>query len=158
MSKQSMSSWLKNGTPWVWLNAGAVSISLVMVIGLLGLIAVRGLSHFWPPDIVAVNYSEPGSVPITLLGEIVDKETVSALRLKNAGVDLPEGQSAGQRYLLKVGNRDYFGLDFRWINGPWMMEQERPEHVVAIERREWGHFYGYLAGVKESGEWIAKGD
>ena len=60
MSKQSMSSWLKNGTPWVWLNAGAVSISLVMVIGLLGLIAVRGLSHFWPPDIVAVNYSEHG--------------------------------------------------------------------------------------------------
>jgi len=158
MSKQSMSSWFKNGTPWVWLNAGAVSISLVMVIGLLGLIAVRGLSHFWPADIMAVNYSEPGSGPITLLGEIVDKETVSALRLKNAGVDLPEGQSAGQRYLLKVGNRDYFGLDFRWINGPWMMEQERPEHVVAIERREWGHFYGYLAGVKESGEWIAKGD
>ena len=88
MSNQSLSSWFKGGSPWVWLNAGAVSISLVMVLGLLGLIAVRGLSHFWPADIVAVSYMEPGSESITLLGEIVDKETVSALRLKNAGVEL----------------------------------------------------------------------
>ena len=158
MSNQSLSSWFKGGSPWVWLNAGAVSISLVMVLGLLGLIAVRGLSHFWPADIVAVSYMEPGSESITLLGEIVDKETVSALRLKNAGVELPEGRSSGQRFLLKVGNRDYFGLDFRWVNGPWMAEETRPDKVVAIERREWGHFYGYLAAVKESGELVAEGD
>ena len=41
----------KSGTPWVWLNAAAVSISMVMVIGLLILIAVRGLGHFWPKTI-----------------------------------------------------------------------------------------------------------
>jgi len=158
MSNQSISSWFKNGSPWVWLNAGAVSISLVMVIGLLGLIAVRGLSHFWPADVVAVSYSEPGAEIVTLLGEVVDKETVSALRLKNAGVELPEGQSSGQRLLLKVGNRDYFGLDFKWINAPWIAAETYPKGVVAIERREWGHFYGYLSAVKEAGELVAKGD
>jgi len=156
MSNQSVSSWFKSGSPWVWLNAGAVSISLVMVIGLLGLIAVRGLSHFWPADVVAVSYSEPGADVVTLLGEVVDKETVSAVRLKNAGVVLPEGQSSGQRLLLKVGNRDYFGLDFKWINGPWVASETRPKNVVAIERREWGHFYGYLSGVKEAGELVAQ--
>ena len=130
MSNQSFSSWFKSGSPWVWLNAGAVSISLVMVIGLLGLIAVRGLSHFWPADIVALSYTEPGREPVQLLGELVDKETVSAVRLKNAGVELPEGQSSGQRFLLKIGNRDYFGLDFKWINGPWMGEGEYPEKTV----------------------------
>ena len=82
MSNQSFSSWSKNGTPWVWINAGAVSVSLVMVIGLLGLIAVRGLSHFWPADIVSINYTEPGQESTVLLGEMVDKEVVSALRLK----------------------------------------------------------------------------
>ncbi|MFT7234780.1 MAG: phosphate transport system permease protein [Methylophagaceae bacterium] len=158
MSNQSLSSWFKSGTPWVWLNAGAVSISLVMVIGLLGLIAVRGLSHFWPADIVVLNYNEPGVETVQLLGEIIDKETVSALRLKSAGVTVPEGQSSGQRYLLKIGNRDYFGLDFRWINGQWMGEESRPEKVVAIERREWGHFYGYLGAVKEAGAIVAKDD
>jgi phosphate transport system permease protein len=158
MSNQSLSSWFKSGTPWVWLNAGAVSISLVMVIGLLGLIAVRGLSHFWPADIVVLNYNEPGVETVQLLGEIIDKETVSALRLKSAGVTVPEGQSSGQRFLLKIGNRDYFGLDFRWINGQWMGEESRPEKVVAIERREWGHFYGYLGAVKEAGAIVAKDD
>jgi phosphate transport system permease protein len=158
MSNQSVSSWFKNGTPWVWLNAGAVSISLVMVIGLLGLIAVRGLSHFWPADIVVVDYTEPGRAPIQLLGEVVDKETVSALRLKSAGVELPEGQSSAQRFLLKIGNRDYFGLDFRWVVGPWMSEGTYPENVVAVERREWGHFYGYLSAVKESGQLVASDD
>ena len=158
MSNQSVSSWFKNGTPWVWLNAGAVSISLVMVIGLLGLIAVRGLSHFWPADIVVVDYTEPGRAPIQLLGEVVDKETVSALRLKSAGVELPEGQSSAQRFLLKIGNRDYFGLDFRWVVGPWMSEGTYPENVVAVERREWGHFYGYLSAVKESGQLVASNE
>ena len=135
MANQSVSSWFKNGTPWVWLNAGAVSISLVMVVGLLGLIAVRGLSHFWPADIVAVDYTEPGRESIQLLGEFIDKETVSALRLKSAGVDLPEGKTSAQRFLLKIGNRDYFGLDFRWVVGPWMSEGKYPENVVAVERR-----------------------
>lgn len=158
MTNQPLSSWVKSGSPWVWLNAGAVSISLVMVIGLLGLIAVRGLSHFWPADIVAVSYMEPGKDSVTLLGEVVDKETVSALRLRNAGVVLREGQSSGERFLLKIGNRDYFGLDYRWVNGPWMGEEIRPVNVVAIERREWGHFYGYLSAVKEAGELVAKGD
>ena len=82
MTNQPLSSWVKSGSPWVWLNAGAVSISLVMVIGLLGLIAVRGLSHFWPADIVAVGYVEPGKDSVTLLGEVVDKETVKTFDKK----------------------------------------------------------------------------
>jgi len=40
--------WFKTGDPWIWLNAAAVSASLIIVIGLLLLIAVQGLSHFWP--------------------------------------------------------------------------------------------------------------
>jgi len=158
MSKQSVSTWFKSGSPWIWLNAGAVSISIVMVVGLLLLIAVRGLSHFWPADIMALSYQEPGGEPITLIGELVDTEVVSAARLKSTGVDLPEGQTTGERHLLKVGNRDYFGLDFRWINGLWAGEASHPEEIVAIERREWGHFYGYLTAVKERGEPVASGD
>jgi phosphate transport system permease protein len=44
--------WFKSGTPWIWLNAGAVSVSLLMVLGLLLLITVRGLSYFWPSDVL----------------------------------------------------------------------------------------------------------
>ncbi|MDF1589064.1 MAG: phosphate ABC transporter permease PstA [Gammaproteobacteria bacterium] len=158
MTNKSFSSWYKSGSPWVWLNAGAVSISLVMVVGLLLLIAVRGLSHFWPADVMELSYQEPGGEAITLIGEAIDTEEVSASRLKSAGVDLPEGQASAERHLLKVGNRDYFGLDFRWVNGPWMGEISYPADIVAIERREWGNFYGYLTRVKQQHEVVADGD
>lgn len=154
----SIKTWFDSGKPWVWLNAGAVSISLVMVVGLLLLIAVRGLSHFWPADIKQISYQEPGQESITLIGEKVDHESVPAARLAISGVELPEGQDFAQRTLLKVGNRDYFGLDFRWINDPWIQDVTYPEGLLAVERREWGNFYGYLVNVKQQGEVVADGD
>jgi len=158
MSNKSFSSWMKSGSPWVWLNAGAVSISLVMVVGLLLLIAVRGLSHFWPADIMAIPYTEPGKEVITLVGEAIDSEVVTAKQLSRVGIELPEGQASAERLLIKVGNRDYFGLDFRWINQPWMGEVSYPSELLAIERREWGDFYGYLSSVKQQGEVVVSGD
>ncbi|MDO7711729.1 MAG: phosphate ABC transporter permease PstA [Pseudomonadota bacterium] len=158
MSNKSFSSWYKSGSPWVWLNAGAVSISLVMVVGLLLLIAVRGLGHFWPADIMSITYNEPDKKSITLIAEDVETEVITAARLKKLGVYLPEGQITGERHLLKVGNRDYFGLDFLWINALWMSEATYPEDLVAIERREWGNFYGYITKVMQQGEVVATGD
>ncbi len=158
MSDKSFSSWVKSGAPWVWLNAGAVSISLVLVVGLLGLIAVRGLSHFWPADIMEVGYTEPGKKTELIIGEVIEIETVPAARLKRVGVDLSEGQESAERLLVKVGNRDYFGMDFRWVNGPWLGEATYPKELLSIERREWGRFYGRLIAVKQQGEVVASGD
>ena len=158
MSNKSFSSWLKSGSPWVWLNAGAVSISLVMVVGLLSLIAVRGLSHFWPADLMAVTYTEPGKEAVILVGEKIDTEEVSAQQLSRTGVVLPDGQASAKRILLKVGNRDYFGLDFRWVNQPWIGEITYPQALLSIERREWGHFYGRLLSVKQQGEIVVSGE
>ena len=158
MSDKLFSSWFKSGAPWVWLNAGAVSISLVMVVGLLGLIAVRGLSHFWPADIMEVSYTEPNQKTELLIGEVIETETVPAMQLKRVGVELPEGQDSAERILVKVGNRDYFGMDFRWVNVPWLGEASYPEELISIERREWGRFYGRLIAVKQLGEVIALGD
>jgi len=158
VKKQSFSSWFKSGSPWVWLNAGAVSICLVMVVGLLGLIAVRGLSHFWPADVMEVTYTEPSQKTATLIGEIIEVETIAASQLKRVGVDLPAGQESGTRVLVKVGNRDHFGMDFRWVNGPWLGTASYPEDLISIERREWGRFYGRLVSVKQQGEVIATGD
>lgn len=158
MSKQSFSSWVKSGSPWVWLNAGAVSISLVMVLGLLGLIAVRGLSHFWPADIMEVSYTEPNQQTQLLIGELIEIETIPAAQLKRVGVDLPEGQESADRLLIKVGNRDHFGMDFRWVNEPWLGEAHYPKELLSIERREWGRFYGRLIEVKQRDEVVASGD
>jgi phosphate transport system permease protein len=140
------------------MNAGAVSISLVMVVGLLLLIAVRGLSHFWPADVRLITYAEPGSEPVLLLGEKVDHEEVSADRFKVTGVELPEGMETAGRTLLKTGNRDIYGLDFRWINDIWIEAVDYPEQIAVFERREWGNFYGTLVNVKENGQVVAEGE
>jgi len=153
-----MRAWFKSGQPWVWMNAGAVSISLVMVIGLLGLIAVRGLSHFWPADVRQMTYVEPGQEPVVMVGEQVDHEVITATRFKLTGVTLPEGMEEAGRTLLKTGNRDFYGLDFRWINDIWMQDITYPEDIIALERREWGHFYGRLVNVKANGNVVVEGD
>lgn len=157
MSNSTFKSWYKSGSPWVWLNAGAVSISLIAVIGLVLLIAVRGLSHFWPADIMSVAYNEPGLEPTVLMGEKVNSEIVPAERVPS-DYQLKEGQTTVERYLLKIGNRDQFGLDFRWVNKDWMGDVSYPEDILAVERREWGHFYGYLLSVQQQGETVADGD
>jgi len=153
----SFTEWTKSGSPWVWLNAGAVAICMIMVIGLLGLIAVRGLGHFWPADIMQAKYTENGNTMV-IAGEIVEQEQVPATQLRDAGVKVPEGAEFMQRDLIKVGNRDVGGSDFLWMLDEFLSDRSYPEMMFAAERREWGNFYGYLRGLKENGELVASYD
>src|SRR3990167_4697170 len=60
VKQNNLKTWFKSGTPWIWMNAGAVSIAVIMTLGLMMVIAVRGLGHFWPADIVEADYQIPG--------------------------------------------------------------------------------------------------
>ena len=152
-----VAEWFESGKPWIWLTAGAVSISMVMVFGLLGLIAARGLHHFWPKDVIDMHYVEPDGQVVRLLGEIHDSEVVTAARLRSAGIPLPEDADVETRYLLKTGNRDVTDQDFRPVIARYMTEVGKPEAVVVLERREWGNFYGFLQAVEEHGQVVAAG-
>ena len=154
--KTSVRKWFGDGSPWVWLNAGAVAVSLVLVIGLLTLIAVRGLGHFWPKQVLVAEYQVPEQGVRKIAGEVVETEEVSTKRLKVAGLPVPEDTEFMLRKLLKVGNRDVSGADFVWVVDHWLEDRGYPENLVVLERREWGNFYGYLQAVKESGTVIAR--
>ena len=159
MKQGNFTTWFKSGSPWVWMNAGAVAIAVIMTLGLLLLIAVRGLSHFWPADVIEAEYTIPGQPTITLIGEVTPREQVPTERLHGAGLPVdPEKTEFMDRELLKVGNRDLYGADFRWIVADWLENERAPEDIVVIERREWGNFYGYLLQVKQAGQVIAEGD
>lgn len=157
-TRHSVSDWFKSGSPWVWLNAGAVAISLILVIGLLGLIAVRGLGHFWPAQVLVADYQPSGQTIRTIAGEITDSEEVPATRLEAAGLDVSDGNELYTRDLLKQGNRDLSGTDFVWIVDEWLSNRSYPEDIMVLERREWGNFYGFLESVHEDGTAIASGD
>ncbi|KFX71014.1 phosphate ABC transporter permease [Pseudomonas taeanensis MS-3] len=159
MKQNNLKTWFKSGTPWIWMNAGAVSIAVIMTLGLMMVIAVRGLGHFWPADIVEVDYQVPGQEAKVMAGEITQIEEVPRARLAASGLPVDaEGGEFMTRELFKVGNRDLYGADFTWVVGEWLSNQRTPENLTAFERREWGNFYGYLVNVKENGVLVAEGD
>ena len=137
---------VKGGDPFIWLTGGALVMSLIMVAGLLALIMVKGLGFFWPADLAAVTL-EDGS---RLLGQQTDRETIPQ----------PGGTEADARYriLLNIGNRDIYGLDFRWVDAEEIARVERPEKAVVIERREWGNFHGFLREVRRGERILAAGE
>ncbi|MCE5981882.1 phosphate ABC transporter permease PstA [Pseudomonas wadenswilerensis] len=140
------------------MSGGAVAIAVIMTIGLLAVIAVRGLGHFWPADLLQASYNVPGQANHIVVGEVVQKEEVPRARLKGAGLPVPdEGPEFMTRELIKVGNRDLNGSDFTWVVGEWLTDQQKPVELIALERREWGNFYGYLVSVKENGKVVAEG-
>ncbi|WP_181161397.1 phosphate ABC transporter permease PstA [Maribrevibacterium harenarium] len=156
LKKQTVSEWMKSGDPWVWLNAGAVAICVIMVIGLLLLIAVRGLGHFWPADIVEARYEMPGTPAYNLVAERVETAEVSAAQLREAGIQVEDHHDMMSRTLMKTGNRDVYGSDFRWVIDEYLTDLRRPEMLFAAERYEWGNLYGYLLAVKEDGKVVAE--
>lgn len=157
--KTEFNNWLRKGTPWIWINAGAVAISIVMVIGLLMLLAVRGINHFWPKDVLQATYTQPvnGGEPVStqIVGEFVESEQISVGQIVSSGIPVDESQDFYQRNLIKLGNRDLTGADFSWVLEDYISDVTYPENVVTLERREWGNFYGFLEQVREGDQTIA---
>ena len=152
-----MKQWFRNGTPWIWLTAGAVSISVIMVVGLLGLIAVRGLSHFWPANVAQVEIVDLRSGENQkVLGEIIRSETIPAAVAREAGNYVPDGEALVTRYLFKQGNRDQHGRDFVWHFELGMQAIEYPPQAYTIERRGWGNFYGFAQTLLSDGKVVAQ--
>jgi phosphate transport system permease protein len=149
-----MNKWFKSGSPWVWLSAGGVSISLISVIGLLWLIASRGLSYFWPADIYQFEMTDEHGKNTTVIGEIYDRESIPTSQLVHLNLDLDTSVESIERLLIKTGNRELVSLDFRWILVPQINQQSLPKDVVLIERRTNGNFYGYIENIILDGKTV----
>ena len=159
--KLSITEWYKSGDPWIWINAGAVTICVTTVIGLLLLLAVKGFGHFWPSNIMEITYTAPQTVNashspqhIQLIGEIAEEQEVSIEQLQSAGLNIhtdDHEQPFLTRYLIKVGNRDVTGSDFIWTLQPYLTNISFPKELVVIERKEWGNFYGRVIELKVNG-------
>lgn len=153
-----MKAWFKSGSPWIWLNGGAVAFCMIMVVGLIGLIAIRGFGHFWPADIAKIEITDARGNTQQVMGEIVRPQTITAAVARDGGHDIPEGMDFVTRYLLKQGNKDQTGNDFAWYFETGMGEFVYPKDAYQIERREWGNFYGQPVALLREGQVIARPD
>jgi phosphate transport system permease protein len=139
----------------VWLNAAAVSLSIIAVLGLLLLLAMRGLGHFWPAAVLAAEVQYQGSSR-SVLGEVADRVEVSAEQLEAAGYELTGPGPFFQRSLVKQGNRDFLGSDFVLVLDEQIVQQRYPRGVMVLERMEWGNFYGYPLALLRNGDLVAR--
>jgi phosphate transport system permease protein len=122
------------------------------------MIALRGLGHFWVADVYEFHYKDPKAGESFIVGEQVATSIMTLAQAEAADYAVVEGRDSLPQYLVKTGNRDILGSDFRWILDQYIVEKQKPEDIVSIERREWGNFYGRLKAVKEGGKVIAEGD
>lgn len=134
----------KAGDAYIWISGLALMITLVMIGGLLFLIATKGLGSMWPADIGRYTLRD-GSV---YLGQLRARESVR-------GGDGVTGSEF--RVKLKIGNRDIYGLDFKWINEADIKLRDYPRDAVVLERREWGNYHGYLKEIRKEGRVIPGG-
>ncbi|TAJ91496.1 MAG: phosphate ABC transporter permease PstA [Gammaproteobacteria bacterium] len=152
---RTVKSWLGGDAPWIWLHAGAISLSLLLVAGLLALLMLRGLGHFWPADVAVFELTDVDGARERVIGEIVEHETLDIAKV--AQDSDAAGHGLIDRYLIKTGNREISGIDFRWVNEPQMSTPEYPTDIMVLERREWGNFYGFPRRLMEGGSEVDLG-
>ena len=131
------------GRSFTWLCGGALGLNLLLALGLLLLIAVNGLAFFWQKPLLQVTLRDGARV----LGEVHEVEQ------RPAGA---AGEGA-MRTRLKIGNRDLYGLDFRWIDDDQIAARSTPADVVLLERFEWGNFYGTMRELRHGDAVLASG-
>ncbi|KUJ74690.1 phosphate ABC transporter permease [Thiomicrospira sp. XS5] len=150
-----MKEWFKKGEHWVWFSASTVSISVVLVVGLLLMISFRGLVHFWPHSVYEYEVKTDNGKLEQVVGELheVKSKEFKDPKAEDGIVRIPQ-------YLLKVGNRDVYGIDFRWVNSANIIGRQDilDDGVTVVERYEWGNVYGHLEHIKQDGKIIARGD
>ena len=123
----------KTGEPYVLATGAALAIILVMSLTLVGTVMTNGLGYFWPRALVKFELKDGSAV----LGQITQEE---------------KNPISGERRLqLKVGNRDVFGQDFRWIDEKGIAARTTPADAVLLERREHGNYFGMLKDVTAEG-------
>jgi phosphate transport system permease protein len=118
-----------------------------MIGGLFLLIMMNGLGYFWPKNLVELTLNDGTLV----VGQLTGREGIP----DSVTPDSPEGKF---RIQVKVGNRDLYGLDFRWVDEDQIQAREQPRDVLAIERREWGNFFGRIQAVKKKERVLATGN
>ncbi|NOS80263.1 MAG: phosphate ABC transporter permease PstA [Nitrospira sp.] len=151
--RSSFNKFIASGNVFIWGCAAGVSISLLMVFGLLLLIMINGLGYFWISDIVELTLKDQQRV----IGQLAGREIIP----RSITPDRPEGKG---RLRVKIGNRDIYGLDFKWINDDQIVSEAYPTDIVLLERREWGNMYARVKAIYKGetiqaegneGGWIA---
>ncbi|MFH2122101.1 MAG: phosphate ABC transporter permease PstA [Pseudomonadota bacterium] len=133
VTKKSANKFWRQGEPFVWGTALALTMVLFMTLLLFYVVLANGITVFWPKKVTLATLTDGGFA----LGVIVKDE-------KNP-------VTGKKRFQFKIGNRDLYGLDFKWIDAEDINSLSTPADIFVLERQENGNFYGSLKGLKTPG-------
>ena len=117
----------------VWGTGVALGIIMLIALILVIVIMYNGLGVFWPSNVYLLTLKDDTRI----LGEQKAEQA--------------HPQTGKNRIQLKVGNRDLYNLDFRWLKEDAIVEKSAPPEIIVLERTEYGNFYGYLEEISAPG-------
>ncbi len=132
--ERRISYFRQKGDSYIFAASLGLLLSLMMVAWIVVIILVKGLGFFWPRDVVAVTMTDGEKY----MGEHWEEKTDKFFNEDGTFYML-------DRFQLKIGNRDLYGLDFKWLKNPEVQSETRPEKAVVFERLEYGNFYGTIS-------------
>lgn len=125
----------RKGEPFVWLTAAGLAMGVVLTLGLLGLVLLKGVQTFWPARI-SVMEVEGANGPEKVAGYIVQERERRDLE----GVEHEEIQ-------IFRGNRELHGEKFAFIDRSAIRSEELPDDLVLVERMEGGHVIARIKAI-----------
>ena len=136
---------MRRGDSAIWLAGSGLGVCLIMIGGMIALILSNGLGFFWPKPLSELKLTD-GTV---LMGEVTNREPIPR-------PGTPEHLKQF-RIQMKLGNRDFTGTDFKWIEENSIQSREYPADALYVERREYGPFIGRAVSLSDGTQVIASG-
>ncbi len=157
-----MIKWFRSGSPWIWLTGGAVSISMLSVLGLMLLIGWKGLTYFWPAPLYQWQTQVDTEAFVSgvdadvssndvLIGQLYERKYIP---LEQISGDISQFSEQNietglvRRLSIKVANRELYPADFVAILEVDLLEPTTPKEWAVIERSRGGYFFGKPVGFK----------
>nr|WP_216613615.1 phosphate ABC transporter permease PstA [Vibrio alginolyticus] len=139
------------------MTGGAVSISLLSVLGLLLLIGWKGLTYFWPAPLYQWNVAALTPVQgevlhenTILIGQVYERSFVPKSYLpESAAQQLEDDEDFATRLSIKIANRELYPADFISVLQMQLDEPTTPKEWAVIERSSGGYFFGKLVAFQD---------
>ena len=114
------------GESLVWASSMALGCILFAALLMLGVIIANGFPVFWPATLTMLTLKDGSRI----LGQVRERQAAT--------------RDSAARLQLRIGNRDLYGLDFRWVDSAEVRTEIQPADAIVLERSEHGDLYGFL--------------
>ncbi len=126
----------RRGEPFVWLTAAGLTIGVILTLGLLGLVVVKGLEVFWPDRLEVFEVDQDGATE-SVAGYLVQDRTRRDL----------DGATHEEIQVFR-GNLELYGEKFLFLDKADIRDTSRPDDLLLVERMEGGHVIGTAARIE----------